>query len=264
MGMQINTNVAALTAYRNLSNTQNSLNGSLEKLSSGLRINRAADDAAGLTISEALKSQVSGLKVAARNAQDGISVVQTAEGALNEVHALLHRQRDLAVQYGNGSLNTEAQTAITDEIQSISDEVARIGGATNFAGTNLLDGTAATLDFQVGTDATQTITVNLLDITGGDVATADGSTDLTEIDAAISEVSASRSGLGATQNRFSSAINTLNVAAENLASAQSRIADTDMASEMANYTRANILTQAGVSMLAQATQSSQAVLKLLG
>ena len=270
MGMQINTNVAALTAYRNLNSTQNSLSKSLEKLSSGFRINRASDDAAGLTISETLRSQISGLRVAARNAQDGISVVQTAEGALTEVHSLLHRQRDLSVQYANGSLSTAAKAAIEAEIDQIGDEVARIAGAAEFAGVKLLDGTTASLTFQVGANSTDTISVNLADITGATFTAIDSAavvadkTDLTKIDAAITAVSTARSGLGASQNRFESTINSLNVTSENLAAAESRIRDTDMAQEMASFTRSNILSQAGTAMLAQATQASQGVLKLLG
>ena len=261
--MQINTNVAALTAYRNLNSTQNGLSKSLERLSSGLRINRASDDAAGLTISEGLRSQISGLRVAARNAQDGISVIQTAEGALNEVHSLLHRQRDLAVQHANGSLSTDAKAAITSEIGEISAEITRISGSTEFAGIKLLDNTTA-LNFQVGATATDTIAVTGVDLGAGAVNTAANSTTLTDIDAAITAVSTARSDFGAIQNRFESAINSLNVSAENLSSAESRIRDTDMAQEMAAFTRSNILSQAGTAMLAQATQSSQGVLKLLG
>src|SRR5690554_5991506 len=152
MGMQINTNIAALNAYRNLSNTQNDLSKSLEKLSSGLRINRAADDAAGLAISEGLRAQIGGLTVAARNAQDGISVIQTAEGSLTEVHSILQRMRDLAVQAGNDSNSTEARDAIATEAKDLSAELGRISESTNFNGIQLLDGTAGTLKFQVGAD----------------------------------------------------------------------------------------------------------------
>src|SRR5690554_396855 len=163
MGMQINTNVAALNAYRNLSNTQNDLSKSLEKLSSGLRINRAADDAAGLAISEGLRSQIGGLTVAARNAQDGISVIQTAEGSLTEVHSILQRMRDLAVQAGNDSNSDEARKAIATEVKDLSAELGRISESTNFNGIQLLDGTAGSLKFQVGADgeASSQIGVNL-------------------------------------------------------------------------------------------------------
>lgn len=281
MGMQINTNVAALNSYRNLSNTQNDLSKSLEKLSSGLRINRAADDAAGLSISEGLRSQVNGLNVAARNAQDGISVIQTAEGALTEVHSILQRMRDLAVQGGNDSNSPEARTAIETEAGELSKELHRITESIQFNGIDLLKG--GNLTFQVGAngDANNAITVTLADVATsvGTLASADGTavgagfavdtngaaqTTIGAIDTAITAISTSRANLGAVQNRFESTINSLNVSAENLAAAESRIRDTDMASEMVNYTRANILSQAGTAMLAQANQSNQGVLQLLG
>ncbi|RAZ32521.1 flagellin [Microbacterium sp. SMR1] len=278
--MQIATNVGALNAYRNLSNTQNDVSKSLEKLSSGLRINRAADDAAGLAISEGLKSQVNGLNVAARNAQDGISVIQTAEGALTEVHSILQRMRDLAVQGGNGSNNDNSRAAITKEAGELSLELRRIAESTNFNGINLLKG--GDLTFQVGAGGTDNdaITINLANVSTavGTLASADGTavgegfviTDneaargtVDDIDAAINAISTARSSLGASQNRFESAINSLNVSAENLSAANSRIRDTDMAAEMVKYTAANILSQAGTAMLAQANQANQGVLQLL-
>ena len=280
MGMSINTNLSALNTYRNLNSTQNDLSKSLEKLSSGLRINRAADDAAGLSISEGLKSQVGGLTVAARNAQDGISVVQTAEGGLTETHAILQRVRDLAVQAGNDSNNADSRTAISTEVTQLSAELGRIADSTNFNGINLLDGTAGTagdgkLNFQVGAngDAASQITV---DLSGANVKTvstavaalkfdsaADAQASITAIDAQIKDVSSARSNIGAIQNRFDHAINVTNVAKENLTAAKSRITDVDMAEEMVKYTRDNILSQAGTSMLAQANQSTQGVLSLL-
>ncbi|WP_439690828.1 flagellin [Curtobacterium sp. SP.BCp] len=280
MGMSINTNLSALNTYRNLNATQNDLSKSLEKLSSGLRINRAADDAAGLSISEGLKSQVGGLTVAARNAQDGISVVQTAEGGLTETHAILQRVRDLAVQAGNDSNNADSRTAISTEVTQLSAELGRIADSTNFNGINLLDGTAGTagdgkLNFQVGAngDAASQITV---DLSGANVKTvstavaalkfdtaADAQASITAIDAQIKDVSSARSNIGAIQNRFDHAINVTNVAKENLTAAGSRITDVDMAEEMVKYTRDNILSQAGTSMLAQANQSTQGVLSLL-
>ena len=280
MGMQIATNVGALNAYRNLSSTQNDVSKSLEKLSSGLRINRAADDAAGLAISEGLKSQVNGLNVASRNAQDGISVIQTAEGALTEVHSILQRMRDLAVQGGNGSNNADSRAAITKEAGELSLELRRIAESTNFNGIDLLKG--GDLTFQVGAGGTENdaITINLANVATavGTLASADGTavgagfviTDneaargtVDNIDAAINAVSTARSSLGASQNRFESAINSLNVSAENLSAANSRIRDTDMAAEMVKYTAANILSQAGTAMLAQANQANQGVLQLL-
>ena len=278
MGMQINTNVAALNSYRNLSATQTNLSKSLEKLSSGLRINRAADDAAGLSISEGLRSQVSGIAQAGRNAQDGISVIQTAEGSLTEVHSILHRMRDLAVQGANDSNSVDSRTAIKTEADELGKELDRITQGTNFNGIDLLKG--GNLNFQVGAGSTtnDTITVGLADVstavgtlsgtggaTGFDVTSnATANTTIAAIDTAITAVSTSRAQLGASQNRFESATNSLNVAGENLSAAESRIRDTDMASEMVNYTKANILSQAGTAMLAQANQANQGVLKLLG
>jgi flagellin len=279
--MQINTNVAALNSYRNLSNTQNDLSKSLEKLSSGLRINRAADDAAGLAISEGLRSQISGTKVATRNAQDGISVIQAAEGSLTEVHTILHRMRDLAVQGGNDSNNTESRAAVQKEADALSKELYRVTEGTNFNGIDLLKG--GSLTFQVGSGSTDndSITINLADVATdvGTLASADGTaagtgfvvtdnatskTTIDAIDTAIEAVSTARADLGANQNRFESTIRSLSVSAENLTAAESRIRDTDMASEMVSYTRSNILSQAGTAMLAQANQSNQGVLQLLG
>ena len=389
MGLSINQNIAAVNSYRNLSNTQNDQAKSLEKLSSGFRINRAADDAAGLAISEGLRSQVGGLKVAARNAQDGISVVQTAEGSLTEVHAILQRVRDLGVQAGNDSNNAEARKNITTEATQLVSELDRISASTNFNGTKLLDGTAGAgsgkLTFQVGADgdSNSQIVVDLsganikaiaADLTTGALATtgtefdvadatavtgtlafksttsagndtdvavtlgaaptstqdladklnADskfsgkftasvvkdvngaatgisvkaldgGAVDVTapgtgfaagtagatspvgldfssasaaqasiaKVDANISKVSTARANLGAYQNRFEHTIKNLNVAVENLSASESRIRDTDMASEMVSFTRAQILSQAGTAMLAQANQIPQGVLSLL-
>jgi flagellin len=386
MGMSVNNNIAAMNSYRNLSVTDNQMSKSLEKLSSGFRINRAADDAAGLAISEGLRSQIGGLKVAVRNTQDGISVVQTAEGALTEVHAILQRVRDLAVQAGNDSNNTAARANIKTESDSLVSELARISESTNFNGTKLLDGTSGTLKFQVGADGnansqiavdlsganvkaiantlgaavtgstfavntptaasgvhtftigttgnSETVTTASIGaagtlktvqqvadklnadtafsakltasvdsnnelvvkskdgraVVGGATAgtqassgggtatgvTATGTTGLdfstaalaqqsiTSIDTQISKVSTARAGLGALQNRFEHTINNLNVSVENLSASESRIRDTDMAKEMTNFTRSQILTQAGTSMLAQANQAPQGILKLLG
>jgi flagellin len=371
MSLRINQNIDAFNSYRNLSVTQNDMSKSLEKLSSGFRINRAADDAAGLAISEGLRSQVGGLKVASRNAQDGISVVQTAEGALTEVHSILQRMRDLAVQAGNDSNNGSARANIATEVTSLKDELTRIADSTNFNGIKLLDGSAGTLNFQVGADGTSAsqIGVNLASADVSAVATALGAsgtefdvvtptlvtgamafTDstnttsatvtlaaagtyktvddvaealnsdtgfnalfsaavnednqlvvtskaggsvavtapgtgvaagsatagglsfataagarsaVTVIDAQIGQISTARAQLGAYQNRFEHTINNLNVAVENLSASESRIRDTDMAQEMMSFTRAQILSQAGTSMLAQANSSTQNVLSLL-
>ena len=289
MGMAINTNLMANNAYGNLNRTQNDVSKSMEKLSSGLRINRAADDAAGLAISEGLKSQVSGSAVAARNAQDGISVIQTAEGALGEVGSILQRVRDLAVQAGNDSNNAASRSAINAEAKSLSDEVARIGSSTNFNGINLLDGSMSggtgkmSLQIGAGSTANDKVSVDfnpsnltavsaaLTGITGAAGGATDGfkdaatvTTTIATLDTQLASVSSARAGLGASQNRLTHAINILNVSGENLQAAQSHIADTDMAAEMVKFTKSNIIAQAGTAMLAQANQSGQGVLKLLG
>jgi len=384
MGLSINQNIAAVNSYRNLSNTQNDLSKSLEKLSSGFRINRAADDAAGLAISEGLRSQIGGLKVAVRNAQDGISVVQTAEGALTETHSILQRMRDLGVQASNtGGLSADAKSNIQSEMSQLKEELTRIADTTQFNGAKLLDGNY-TGKFQVGANVGETISVGIdtamsaagLGVNGVDVTTAaagvavaqttasaagtagvvtvgtadfglvenfdglsgtvalgnksldlssikfgsgDDATErlasvqsaadakfgtgavtvseagaglvftqavaptagnlesnrlvgtratgadaaITSIDTAIKTVSTVRADLGAVQNRFDHTIKNLNVAVENLSASESRIRDTDMASEMVQFTRAQILSQAGTAMLAQANQIPQGVLSLL-
>jgi flagellin len=400
MGLRINQNIAAMNAYRNLSVNDSSMSKSLEKLSSGYRINRAADDAAGLSISEGLRAQTGGLKVAVRNAQDGISVVQTAEGALTETHSLLQRMRDLSVQAANtGGNDADARAAIKTEADQITNEINRIGNATKYGANNLLDGSSSTgFDFQIGSQAgmTNRLSVSIGDMragalglqgTGGQLAgtstaggdmsgaaidlgtvqvqtgsgtpvskavsfssSADTSTAagraqyqddmqkafddafgegtvrvkvgqgtsasdykvdletvsttqgsnitvgqagggvaaaagtaadgqhlsvsdlittgdtsaIAKIDSAISGVSSQRAKLGAYQNRLEHTINNLNVAVENLSASESRIRDTDMAQEMVSFTRSQILSQAGTSMLAQANQAPQSVLKLLG
>src|SRR5690606_17093013 len=257
MAMSVQNNVSAMNAYRNLTNTQSNLSSSLEKLSSGFRINRAADDAAGLAISEGLRSQIGGLNVAIRNAQDGISVVQTAEGALNETHSILQRMRDLSVQAANtGSLSTLAKENIQAEIDQLAEGLDDIAKQTQFNGTELLSGTYSGT-FQVGANEGETITVSILHTSGLsstglqvnnlDVVTAaDGAKNaLTSIDAAIDTVSKIRSDLGAKQNRLDHTINNLQVSVENLTASESRIRDTDMANEMVSYTSSNILQQAG-------------------
>ena len=384
MGLRINQNIAAMNAYRNLSVTDGQMSKSLERLSSGFRINRAADDAAGLAISEGLRAQTGGLKVAVRNAQDGISVVQTAEGALTETHSILQRMRDLAVQSANDSNDTESRKAIDAEATELKTELTRIANKTSYNNINLLDGSFTSKAFQVGYAAGDTITVGItgggaaasftfadptvatagtltftqaadatgpvlvgavavttssipvtlsatetasalnadvnfktafqatVDSTGalkvisttgnenavtvalgtatgvsvgaGTAASATGggfsaadlgltgtnlltqsaaNTALTTIDSAIKTVSASRASMGALQNRFEHTINNLNVAVENLSASESRIRDTDMAQEMVSFTRSQILSQAGTSMLSQANQAPQSVLSLL-
>jgi flagellin len=272
MSLRINQNIAAMNSHRNLSVTDGQLSKSLEKLSSGFRINRAADDAAGLAISEGLRSQIGGLKVAVRNAQDGISVVQTAEGALTEVHAILQRMRDLAVQSANDSNDTDSRAALNTEATALKAELDRISDKTTFNNVELLDGSFTTKQFQVGYAANDTIQVDItqdFDSTGLAVAAVDltsqanATTALGLLDAAVKTVSTERGKLGALQNRFEHTINNLNVAVENLSASESRIRDTDMAAEMMNFTRAQILSQAGTAMLAQANQVPQGVLQLL-
>jgi flagellin len=374
MSLSINQNIAAMNSYRNLSNTQNDLSKSLEKLSSGFRINRAADDAAGLAISEGLRSQVGGLKVAARNAQDGISVVQTAEGALNESHAILQRMRDLAVQSANDSNDTDSRKAIDSESKALQSELTRMADKTTYNNVKLLDGTFQGKQFQVGYASGDTINVDVVSTgakaatsswangaaastaaaavftqggvvtttaaltvssnattiatnlnndanfkvnytasvdstTGGLVVTSkDGNTAaitasgglnaagtntgatagsggfsaadlgvdtvdlktqvgataaIDKIDTAVKMVSTARASLGALQNRFEHTIKSVNVSVENLSASESRIRDTDMASEMVQFTRGQILSQAGTAMLAQANQIPQGVLSLL-
>jgi len=266
MGLRINQNIAAQNAYRNLSVTDNQMSKSLEKLSSGFRINRAADDAAGLAISEGLRSQIGGLKVGARNAQDGISVVQTAEGALTEVHSMLQRMNDLSVQYASGvvAAGSNSQSALSDEFTALQSEITRIADNTKFNGVTLFDD--KDLDFQVGYDKLDTIKVAGAASTDP-LAKIDTSaaviTDSTSVQTAITAISTKRAGLGALQNRFEHTVNSVNVAVENLSASESRIRDTDMAQEMMSFTRSQILSQAGTAMLSQANQSQQGVLSLL-
>jgi len=268
--MRINQNIMAFNAYRNLSSTNTMLGKSLEKLSSGFRINRAADDAAGLVISQGLRAQVSGLRQATRNSQDGISLVQTAEGSLDEVHNMLQRMRDLAVQAVNGSNDAAARTAANNEVVQLRAEITRIGTSTRFGSQVIFQGAfAAGVAFQVGANAGDTISITVASLataasTTGDVTTAaNASVFIASIDDAISAVSSVRGTLGAMQNRFESTINNLNVAVENLSASESRIRDTDMALEMVSFTRHQILIQAGTAMLGQANATPQSVLRLV-
>lgn len=259
MGLQINNNVAAFNSYRNLSVNQGQMEKSLEKLSSGFRINRAADDAAGLAISEGLRSQVGGLKQATRNAQDGVSLVQTAEGTLTEVHSMLQRMNELAVQHNSGVQNTDSQLALSNEFSALQTEIGRVTTAANFNGVALF-GTGS-VNFQVGDATTDVVAVNLAAVPTSIASAA--ITDNGSVKTAITDISSARAALGATQNTFESTIRSLNVAVENLTASESRIRDTDMALEMVNFTKNQILTQAGTAMLSQANQAPQGVLQLL-
>jgi flagellin len=267
MSLRIQTNIAAFDAERNLTATSNRMQMSMARLSSGYRINTAADDAAGLAISEKLRAQIGGLQQANRNAQDGISLVQTAEGQLNEVHSMLQRVRELAVQYKNGTLSTQDRTAIQSEVNQLGSEIQRIGDAAAFNGISLL-ANAGTITFQVGAndgDAISVATVSLGTAVASGVfaLSATGTTDISEIDDAINNVSAQRATFGAVQNRLEHTINNLSVYQENLTASESQIRDVDMAAEMVKFTKDQILQQAGTSMLSQANQLPNSVLSLL-
>ncbi|KGP91399.1 flagellin [Pontibacillus chungwhensis BH030062] len=270
--MRINHNIAALNTYRQLSNANNASSNSMEKLSSGLRINRAGDDAAGLSISEKMRGQIRGLDQASRNSQDGISMIQTAEGALNETHSILQRMRELAVQGGNDTNGTKDRAAIESELDQLADEITRISDQTEFNKKSLLDGTLdATL--QIGANDGQTINISIatmsasaLTVDAGSISVdtaANASAALDKIDTAIEAVSSERSSLGAFQNRLEHTINNLDTSSENLTASESRIRDVDMAKEMMNQTKSSILSQASQAMLAKANQQPQGVLQLL-
>ena len=276
MGLRIQNNVEAFNAHRQLSATGNKAAKAMEKLSSGYRINRAADDAAGLAISEKMRGQIGGVAQAQRNAQDGISLVQTAEGALGEVHSMLQRVRDLKVQSENGTLSTSDKDAIAAEVKQLGTEISKISTETEFNNIQLLNGSAGTagvVSFQVGADDNQTIDVttkdinlagtNVAKVTAVTTATQLDGINIADIDAAIGEISALRSDFGAVQNRLEHRMNNLGSYQENLVAAESRIRDVDMAAEMVNFSKQNILQQAGQSMLSQANQAPQGVLGLL-
>jgi flagellin len=263
MSLRINNNVEAFNAHRQLVGTSATMAKSMEKLSSGFRINRAADDAAGLAISEKLRSQIRGLAQSQRNTQDAVSLVQTAEGALNEVHSMLQRTRELAVQYQTGSLSTSDKLAIQSEVNQLSSEIDRIGQTSKFNGITLLAG--STVSFQVGANDGEQIAVNTIDLSAAVQATytLSAANVIDSIDTAIGNVSASRATFGAVQNRLEHTLNNLSTYQENLVSSESRIRDVDMAAEMVEFTKSQILSQAGTSMLAQANQAPQGVLALL-
>ncbi|MBU5314799.1 flagellin [Clostridium bornimense] len=268
--MIINHNLNAMNANRQMGINNTSQGKSIEKLSSGLRINRAGDDAAGLSISEKMRGQIRGLQQSSRNAQDGISLIQTAEGALNETHSILQRMRELSVQSTNGTNIDEDRALIHKEFEQLSKEVDRISKDTQFNKQSLLAGTKK-VSFQVGANADQTIDINMADmstkglsISGAEISTQNGAkAAISSIDKAITAVSEQRSIFGSVQNRLESAINSTDNTAENLQAAESRIRDVDMAKEMMNFSKNNILAQAAQSMLAQANSAPQGVLSLL-
>jgi flagellin len=267
MGLRINNNVEAFNSHRQLTHTSHQVAKSMERLSSGFRINRGADDAAGLAISERLRAQSRGLGQAQRNAQDAVSLVQTAEGSLNEVHSMLQRVRELAVQYKNGTLSSTDRTAIQSEVNQLASEIERIGSSAQFNGISLLSN-AGTVSFQVGAKDNEVITVSTISLggstgVGSNYATLSSSDSISAIDTAINNVSALRATFGAVQNRLEHTLNNLATYQENLMASESRIRDVDMAKEMVTFTKNQILSQAGTSMLAQANQAPQGVLSLL-
>ena len=269
MSLRIQNNVEAFNAQRQLSANSDRLGKAMEKLSSGYRINRGADDAAGLAISEKLRGQIGGLKQASRNASDAVSLVQTAEGALNEVHSMLQRVRELAVQYKNGTLSADDRLAIQSEVNQLKEEITRIGTDTEFNGIKLLDGSSPSVSFQVGAADAQQIavaTITMSNEVSADVFTLSSDaaiTDIQQIDDAINNISSARATFGSVQNRLDHTISNLASYTENLTASESRIRDADMAAEMVNFTKLQILQQAGTSMLAQANQGPQGVLSLL-
>jgi len=271
--MYINTNVAAINSHRNLSFNNTQMGKTMEKLSSGYRINRAADDAAGLAISEKMRYQINGYNQAMRNAQDGISLIQTAEGALTEVHAMLQRINVLATQAKNGTLNEDDRDKIDLEVQQLLSEIDNIAKTTKFNDISLLNGSHSDIVFQVGFESDTVITaslgsgvaVSVLGVSGISVKTVTGAgSAMDRVQAAITKVSELRARFGAVQNRLEHTINNLGVNAENLSASESRIRNADMAKEMTEFTRNQILVQAGTAMLAQANAVPQNVLRLLG
>jgi flagellin len=283
MALTINTNIGSLNAQRNLGKSQASLANSMQRLSSGLRINSAKDDAAGLAISDRMTSQIRGMNQAARNANDGISMAQTAEGALGEVTNILQRMRELSVQSANASNSSADRSSLNSEFSQLKEEIDRIADTTQFNGKTLLDGTfksGSAAVFQVGANANQTISIAIGNSGGANISAlgsgavnvsavgistaAHAQSSITVLDLAISDVDTMRGALGAVQNRFESTIANLNNVSENLSAARSRILDADIAQETSNMTKMNILQQAGVSILSQANQTPQLALSLLG
>ena len=269
--MRINHNIAALNTHRQLTANTALASRSLERLSSGLRVNRAGDDAAGLGISEGMRGQIRGLNQAIRNAQDGVSLIQTAEGALNETHSILQRMRELAVQSANDTNIIADRNALQAEVDQLAFEIDRIATTTMFNSQTLLDGTFTARQFHVGANAAQAVGLTIADmdalaltVSALVVTTQTGANaSIATVSAAIVRVSTERSNLGAMQNRLSHTVNNLGTSAENLSAAESRIRDVDMASEMMQFTKMNILSQAAQAMLAQAMQQPQGVLQLL-
>jgi flagellin len=266
MSLTINTNLEAMNASRNLNNTENMLSDTMQRLSSGLRVNTAADDVAGYAISQSLQSQVNGLNQAGQNIQDAVALAQTAQGALNNINTMLQRIRELGVEYANGTTSAEDQEAISSESEQLVEEIKRVGETTQFNGVNLLKGTEE-IKFQVGANDKETIGVNTVElykeiekIKG---VLEKGKEPLKEIDEAIAKVSTLAGEFGSVQNRIQFTQSNLEVYSQNLTSAVSAITDVNMATEMTNFTKDQVLQQAGVSILAQANHLPDATLKLL-
>ena len=277
MAQTINTNVMSLTAQRNLSVSQKELSVSMQRLSSGLRVNSAKDDSAGLAIAERMNSQIRGMNVAVRNANDGVSLAQTAEGGLQEINNMLQRMRELSVQSANGTNSSADRGNLDAEFQALNSEIARIAQTTSFNGTAILDasGSGESIVFQVGANISSgnTLEINLKEIqgVGGAAASTTGITTVSStteaiglIDAMIDEITTARADYGAVQSRFESAVNNLQISMENQSAARGRIMDADFAVETASMTRAQILQQAGNAMVSQANSAPQSVLQLLG
>ena len=277
MGLRISTNVAAINGHRNLAKSQLIMNKSLAQLSSGSRINKAADDAAGLAISEVMRGHIRGMRQANRNANDGLSLVQTAEGGLNEIGNMIVRLRELGMQAASDSVGDRERSFINKEVVQLKDEIQRIAKTTKWGDTTLLDGSTPTYEFQVGLfnnpeedrisfQAGENVaTIDALGLAGLDFSNKDGAQGaLASLDEAQNRVNESRSNLGAIQNRLQSTINNLGVAEENMSAANSRIRDTDVAAATADLAKNQVLLQAATSTLAQASQSSQLALQLLG
>jgi len=273
MGLRVNTNISSIAAQRHLAAVSSRLSGNYQRLASGLRISSASDDPAGLGISERMRAQLKSLSQASRNGQDGVSLVQTAEGALNEANSSLNRMRELAVGAANGTLNSGDRTTLNAEFQALASEIDRLANSTQFNGVTLLNNATGTIDIQIGTESGEVISLSLADTTtsglGLSVANFDittvtnASATLATIDGAIDALTQTRGALGASQNRLQTAIRSLQNAEQNLASAESRIRDVDVAHETADLTRNTILQQAAVSVLSQANLQPQIALSLL-
>jgi flagellin len=276
MGLRINTNVSSLAAMRTLANTKQALDGTLERLSSGSRINRAGDDAAGLAISENLRATIRGFRQAKRNAQDGISMIQVTEGGLNEISNMIIRLRELSIQAASDTIGDKERSFTDREFQALKSEMQRIADSTNFNGNPLLNGHAGIFEIQVGVNnnpmsdrivynaENANVTLESLGLVGESVATKVGAqTSLSALDESLMKVNSVRADLGAMQNRLQSTTNSLAISDENLSAANSRIRDADLAQEVSDMTKNNILMQAGISVLGQANSQAQSALKLL-